>query len=574
MKKATRFLVPLLLLVLIFCSVVWYLFDYDRAFTRDTLLSQARFNDLHGNSRLSSWFYDMAYIFSDHDENVAVELANQYKTRGNYTKAEYTLTVAINNEPSAELYENLSKTFVQQDKLLDAVTMLDNIADSQIKAQLDAARPEAPTSDYAAGYYSKYMDIHLHASPDTAIYYTTDGSYPSVEGPVYEGGISLPAGETTVYAVAVDKNGLVSPVTVLGYTVTGVIEEVTFSDPMMESAIRDAIGAGPDRTLYTNDLWPVVEFTVPQDVKNYEDLRLLAYLNKLTIRDQNMSTLASLEGLTALTSLDLSGTVFPTDELPILAGLPNLNSLSLSGCGISTIAGLSGAPALTHLDLSSNTIRNLEALEPMTGLQELYLQHNAVKELGCLSGLDKLAKLDLSYNAVTDLAPLGSCKSLTWLAVDNNHLTTLEGANALTGLTSLSANSNGLTGISIISGCTELKNLSISSNQITDISSLSSLTKLETFDFSGNHVEALPSWPSSLPLKTINGSYNALASIDGLKNMDALTHVYMDYNLLTNIDALADNYCLVQVNVFGNEIEDVSALRQHDIIVNYDPTHS
>lgn len=56
--------------------------------------------------------------------------------------------------------------------------------------------------------------------------------------------------------------------------------------------------------------------------------------------------------------------------------------------------------------------------------------------------------------------------------------------------------------------------------------------------------------------------------------MDALTHVYMDYNLLTNIDALADNYCLVQVNVFGNEIEDVSALRQHDIIVNYDPTHS
>ena len=31
-----------------------------------------------------------------------------------------------------------------------------------------------------------------------------------------------PAGETTVYAIAVDDNGLVSPLTVLGYTVTGV----------------------------------------------------------------------------------------------------------------------------------------------------------------------------------------------------------------------------------------------------------------------------------------------------------------------------------------------------------------
>ena len=95
MKKATRILVPVLLAVLILASIVWYLFDYDRAFTRDTLLSQARYNDLHGNSRLSSWFYDMAYSFSGHDQNVAIELANQYKSDGNYTKAEVTLSKAL-----------------------------------------------------------------------------------------------------------------------------------------------------------------------------------------------------------------------------------------------------------------------------------------------------------------------------------------------------------------------------------------------------------------------------------------------------------------------------------------------
>ena len=48
MKKAIRILVPFLLLVLIFASVVWYLFSYDRAFTRDTLLSQARYQDMNG----------------------------------------------------------------------------------------------------------------------------------------------------------------------------------------------------------------------------------------------------------------------------------------------------------------------------------------------------------------------------------------------------------------------------------------------------------------------------------------------------------------------------------------------
>ena len=119
MKKFIRVLVPLLLAVLIIASIGWYLFTYDRGFTRDFLLTQARYNDLHGNSRLSSWFYDLAYNFSNHDENVAIELANLYKADDNYTKAEYTLTNAINSEPSAELFTALCKTYVEQAKLLE-----------------------------------------------------------------------------------------------------------------------------------------------------------------------------------------------------------------------------------------------------------------------------------------------------------------------------------------------------------------------------------------------------------------------------------------------------------------------
>lgn len=570
MKKTIRFLVPLLLALMILGSIVWYLFDYDRTFTRDTLLSQARYNDLHGNSRLSSWFYNMAYGFSGHDENVAVELANQYKARGNFTKAEYTLTSAINNDASAELYENLCKTYVQQDKLLDAVRMLDNVTDPTIRASLDADRPTAPAPDYSAGYYSKYMDIHLTSSPNTTIYYTTNGEYPSVKGEVYNGSISLPAGETTIYAISVDKQGLVSPITVLGYTITGVIEKVTFMDPTMESAIREAIGIGAEKAVYTNDLWNITEFTVPDGVKNYEDLGKMPYLAKLSILDQRMSTLTPLSALTSLTELDLSGCSFPVEDMPILAALPSLTHLTMANCGLSTIAGLAGTQKLTYLDLNNNTVRNLDVLESMTGLTELYLQHNAVRELNSLAPLSNLTRLNISYNAVPSLSPLRSNAKLTWLEADNNQLTTLDGVNP--GILHLSANSNSLTGVNTLAGCTELRDLSIASNQIADISSLNTLTKLENFNFSSNHVEALPAWPEGTTLKTIDGSYNQLTSIDELEGMDELTHVYMDYNLLTEIDALAENFCLVQVNVFGNEIEDVSALREHDIIVNYDPT--
>ena len=350
MKKLTHFLVPVLLFALIVVSIGWYLFIYDREFTRDSLLSQARFQDAHGNSRLSAMFYDAAYSFSGHDENVAIELANQYKHDGNYTKAELTLTTAIHSEPTAELYTALSKAFVEQDKLLDAVALLENVADPSIKAQLDTQRPPAPVSDFDAGYYSQYMDIHLTSEGAKYIFYTTDGEYPSISGSLYNGAITLPAGETTVYAIAVSDNGLVSPVTVLGYTITGIIEEVTFTDPAMEAAIRQLIGADSDDKVYTNELWEITEFTAPEGVTTFCDLTLMPYLTTLTIQNSKIDSLSHLSSLAKLVVLDLTGSSFPVNDMQVLAALPSLSSLTMAGCSLSTIEGLEGAKNLTYLD--------------------------------------------------------------------------------------------------------------------------------------------------------------------------------------------------------------------------------
>lgn len=571
MKKLSHFLVPLMMGLLILASIVWYLFIYDRDFTRDSLLSQARFQDMHGNSRMSAFFYNAAYSFSGHDENVAIELANQYKHDGNYTKAEVTLTEAINNAPTVELYTALCRTYVEQDKLLDAVNLLDNLGDPDMKQQLDALRPAAPSSDYDPGYYSQYMDIHL-SSDSLYLFYTMDGTYPSIEGSHYSGSITLPAGETTIYAIAVDEDGLVSPVAVLGYTITGVIEEVVFTDPTMEAAIRECIGADSDDKVFTDDLWEITEFTAPEGVRSFADLSLLSNLTKLTIQNQTIDSLNHLSNLSKLVILDLSGCKFDVDELSIVAQLPALSSLTLASCSLSTIEGLEGAANLTMLDLNNNTIRNLSVLSDMTTLAEINLEHNALTDLSALKGLENLSKLNVSYNSLTSLAPLSSCIRLRHVEADHNQLPGINGMEKLSLLEHLSVDYNALTDVSLLSGNTELTNLSIASNDITDLSALRTLTKLQVFDFSSNKVEALPAWPDGCALTTIDGSYNALASIDGLKNMQSLTHVYMDYNLLTNIDALADCFCLVQVNVFGNQIPNVDALRGHDIIVNYDPT--
>jgi len=572
MKKFMKFLVPMLLSALIIASCFWYLFIYDRDFTRDTLLSQARYQDLYGNSRISAWFYDAAYKFSGHDENVAIELANQYKQSGNYTKAEVTLNQAIHNNPTPELYAALCKAYVEQDKLLDAVALLENLPDGEIRDQLEAQRPKTPTADKEAGYYSQYMDIRLESN-GKYLFYTTDGEYPSIAGQHYYEPISLPAGETTIYAIAVGEDGLVSPMAVMGYTITGVIEEVTFTDAAMEKAIREQIGTTDNKPVYTDQLWQIKEFTAPAGVQTFADLSLMPYLTTLTIQNQTIDSLSHMSGLAKLIILDLTGCSFDPDELSVLASLPSLSSLTLADCSLSTIEALEGARYLTSLDLSSNTIRNLSVLSTMTTLTELNLRHNAVTDLSELSGLENLAKLDVSYNSLTDLTPLKTCLRLKHLEADNNQINTLNGIGKLTMLNHLSLDFNQLKNVSILAKNTELTNLSIASNAITDITVLNTLTKLEVLDFSGNlKINELPYWPEGVPLKTIDGSYNALMNIDGLKNMQQLTHVYMDYNQITNIDALADCFCLVQVNVYGNAIADVEKLRDKDIIVNYDPT--
>ncbi|MBQ8834968.1 MAG: leucine-rich repeat domain-containing protein [Oscillospiraceae bacterium] len=571
MKKFTRFMVPLLLALVIIASIGWYLFVYDRNFTRDALLSQARFHDLHGNSRLSSWFYDLAYEYSGRDENVAIELANQYKADGNYTKAEYTLTNAIHSGGTVELYTALCKAYVEQDKLLDAVTMLENIADPNIKAQLDKLRPNAPTASYAAGFYSQYIDVALASSGDK-LYYTIDGEYPSTAGEPYSEPITLPAGETTIYAISVSNEGLVSPLSIIGYTVTGVIEPVSFVDEAMEDAMREAIGANRAEIIYTNMLWSVTEFTVPESTTNLQDLTLMPNLVKLTASGNTLESLEPIASLTRLESLDLSGCRFPSGDLSYLTGLTALHSLSLSDCGLSTIEALAGAQYLTWLDLSKNTVRNLDALSDMTTLTELNLRHNAVTSLSALSELDQLDTLDVSYNALTSLSPIGSCVRLSWLCADNNQLTSISGVERLPLLSYLSMDYNKLKEVQVLSSCTELVNLSFAGNEVSDISMLGGLLKMEVLDFSYNQCIALPIWQAGCALRTIDGSYNKLGSIDGLADLEQIANVYMDYNQLTSVDALADCYHLVQVNVYGNEIEDVSALTAHDIIVNYDPT--
>lgn len=571
MKKSLRHIVPVIVTIGILVSIGWYLLIYDRNFTRDVLLGQARFFDTNGNAAIASWLYDLAYTTSGNDEDVAIELASQYKDDGNYTKAEVTLTNAIADGATTDLYIALCKTYVEQDKLLDAVNLLNNISDPVIKSELDALRPNAPVADPEPGFYSQYIPIAVSSNQGT-LYCNFEGEYPSTKDGAYVEPMTLSAGETTIYAISVADNGLVSPVTILAYTVGGVIEPAVFTDANMEAAVRNALKLDADYEIYTNDLWELTKFTVPENVTSYDDLKLLPYVKELTIQNARFDNLSYLSSLSKLESVDLSGSRFPSQDLAVLASLPALQTLNLSNCGLSTVADLAGAKTLKALDLSNNTVRNMDALTSITTLTELNLQHNAVTGLNALSSLTALTKLDISYNSVVDLSPLAGCTELTWLDAKNNSIAKLSAVDQLPVLKYLSLSYNNLTDITLLKACTSLTELYISNNTLMSVTALNNLANLEVLDFAHNDVYEVPIWSNGGNLRIIDGSYNNIESVDTLWNMNSLTYIYMDYNKITSVTNLAKCPNLVMVNVYGNEISQVDALNERDIIVNWDPT--
>lgn len=573
MKKALKIIIPLLLSIAVVCSMAWYFLIYDRDFTKDLLLWGARTLEQDGKHELAAWLYNVTYEQASFEDDIAIELSNQYKTIGNYTKAEYTLAEAIAANPTTDLYIALCNLYVQQDKLLDAVALLDTIDDAQIKAELDSLRPSAPTLTPESGFYTQYVTVEVSAGT-AALFVNTRGEFPTTEKDLYTAPITLPEGETVIHAVAVNDIGLISTSTIHGYTIGGVIEQVSFADPAMEAALRNAIGANTNDAIFTNALWDVKSFTVPSDAKTYTDLTYLPYLEVLHITDAVTGELANVAGLSYLKELSVINGTLSEQEVEIIGKLSELERLTLSNCGISSISTLSNIDKLEYLDISNNTVRNLSVLSGMPNLQELYINNNAVTDLSDIASLAKLQVLDVSYNNLSSIGPVSTITSLRHLNISNNQISDIQAVASLTSLVEFDASHNTITDVTALKPCTELEIVNISHNAIVDISGLSVLEKINNLNFSNNKVEALPVFSKSSPLVSIDGSNNKIIDLKALSSLTNLNVVLMDYNEnLSSLQPLDSCPRLVKVNAYGTKVSDVRFLTDKSVVVNYNPAN-
>lgn len=556
MKKHTaRNVIILVLIAALLIGACLFFFVFRKDLTASALIYWADRFEQSGRYNRTVALYRQAQKLQPDDPDIPRLLAKAYILSENYTKAEYTLVSAITRNPeSVELYAELSRTYVAQDKLMDAEQMLSSISNSAVKAELEALRPSAPVLSPESGYYSEYIDVTAQTQTGS-VYITATSDFPSLATDLYTGPITLSGGETTVIAISVDENGLVSPATYAGYTVGNVVEEVKLEDPAIDAAVRALLEKNEGDALMSDELWEVEELEIPAETKTLSDLPHFSGLKSLTLHDASATLdLAVLGQMTTLQALDLSGCTLSQSMLEIIGTLPDLTSLNLSNCAIESVNPLVGLTKLTSLDLTNNTISDITALSSMTELRELHLTNNPVGSISYLNSCVKLEKLYIENCGVSKISSLAGNTNLSELYASNNQISD----------------------ISVLANCTALSIIDLCDNAVTDISVLTNFPELVNFKADNNKITAVPKFdPEVSKLVQFSANHNEIEDLSGFANLLYLNYVRVDYNKVKDVSCLKDCYNLIQIDVWDNPVETevIPELQEIGIIVNYNPTY-
>jgi parallel beta-helix repeat protein len=179
-------------------------------------------------------------------------------------------------------------------------------------------------------------------------------------------------------------------------------EVVTFPDPNLEAAIREAINKS-EGDIYQSDL---------------------DNLTSLDADGRNIIDLTGLEHCTSLTELDLYYNQI--SNISPVSNLTSLTGLDLGYNQISNISPVSNLTSLTWLDLWGNQISNISPVSNLTSLTWLCLGGNQISDILPVSNLTSLTELDLGYNQISDISPVSNLTSLTLLWLSSNQISDIK----------------------------------------------------------------------------------------------------------------------------------------------------
>ena len=267
-------------------------------------------------------------------------------------------------------------------------------------------------------------------------------------------------------------------------------------------------------------------------VTNLAALSGLSELTELKLDGCAVTNLSVLSGLTKLTSLSLRDTAIKDTDLASLEGLTALKTLDLTGCFDITGAAVDALKEkLPSCQVSaSEEIYGVRLGESVYNLTDTFVDASGqnVQSLEEISRFKSLQTLLLNNNPYLNLKGLGAQTSLTALELDSCGLGSIDELRTLTALTSLSLMHNDLREIEALGGMKDLRELHLSYNaNLSDLSPLSSCTGLEHLSLNGCGVWELSALKDLKNLQTLDLENCPITDTSALYGMTGLRTLYL-----------------------------------------------
>ncbi len=441
---------------------------------------------------------------------------------------------------SAELYLCRVEALVKEGRIGDAADFLDNIKNSYINKEIQKQRPGDISYTPTQGSYDSSQKVTMQVRDDETIYYTLNGSAPTLSSAVYREPITV-ASSMTINAIAVSEDNMVSPRLEISYTINNDDETVIFEDSKIEKMVRATLNK-PNGKLFAAQLANVTE------------------LHNADISG-NVRSLKDLEFMPNLTALTLDGEMLINDYAP-LAGLTELTYLSLADCALSNseLPYINACTKLVYLNLEHNDLASLAGLESLEKLEFLNAANNSLTNLTTVGQFTALSELNLSYNKIRNLSPLSSLENLQILRISGNNSTELglEPLAELTELIQLELSETMPADLTTLKDLPNLISINVSDCDLNTLSDFNDYRRLTVITAEGNEIESLSAFT-----KTVEELYlrdNPLTDLTPLKRQEKLTFLDLSETDVSDITPLAALPALQTLYITETGITDATAL--------------
>ncbi|MFJ8242712.1 leucine-rich repeat domain-containing protein [Bacillus tropicus] len=288
------------------------------------------------------------------------------------------------------------------------------------------------------------------------------------------------------------------------------------------------------------------------------DKQLQRYINKYNLDRDNIDAPITKKDLLQIKTLSIySGKGI--NEIAGLEYMTNLEKLTLRESNVTDISAISKLRGLKYVDLTSNSIESIHPIGQLENINMLFLRDNKISDLTPLSKIKKIKTLDLIGNNIKDIQPLFTLSTMKQLYLANNQISDLTGIDRLNNVKLLWIGNNKINNVESISKMSNLIELEISESEIKDISPLSQLGNLQMLNLEENYISDISPLSTLTNLHEVNLGANEISDVRPVEELGKRISIDIQRQKIFLNEASVDEEIKIPVhNLKGEPLQNIN----------------